>query len=193
MMKMVVIFAPSCLRGERGVGTMEFSEVIRKRRSIRGYLPDPVPPPLLNAILEAVRIAPSATNAQPVRLILVTDPAIKAALRSAYDKPWFFSAPLILAGCVDPSKAWKRSDGFNAAELDLAIAFDHLTLAATDLGLGTCWVCNFDEKKAKAALGIPEDVRLVAMTPLGYPDPQAPMRSFSRKTQDEILVREKWS
>ena len=175
-----------------GDGDMEFNEVIRKRRSIRGYLPDPVPQGKLDAVLEAARIAPSATNAQPIRLIVVSNPAVKEALRAAYDKPWFISAPLIIAGCVDPSKAWKRSDGFNAAELDLAIAFDHLTLAAVAEGLGTCWVCNFDEGKAKAALGGPEGIRLIAMTPLGFPDPQAATRPFTRKALDQIRSLNRW-
>jgi len=166
---------------------MEFSEVIRKRRSIRGYLPETVPQDKLDRVLEAVRIAPSATNAQPVRLIVVRDPARKTKLREAYDRDWFIHAPVIIAGCVDPAKAWKRADGFNAAELDLAIAFDHLTLAATDEGLGTCWVCNFDEGKAKAALGVPDGIRLVAMTPLGFPAPAYAPRPFTRKSLDEIV------
>jgi nitroreductase len=172
---------------------MEFTEVVRRRRSIRGYLPEPVPAPLLSAVLEAARLAPSATNAQPIRLLVVEDPSIKESLRGAYDKSWFLSAPLVIAGCVEPDKAWKRADGFNAALLDIAIAFDHLTLAATDLGLGTCWVCNFDEAKAKAALGVPADVRLVAMTPLGFPDPKAPVRPFARKTPAEIVRQGRWT
>ncbi len=171
---------------------MEFSKALRARRSVRGYRPDPVPGDKLDRVLESARLAPSATNAQPVHFIVVTDPAAKERLRVAYDKAWFLSAPVIIAGCVDPSRAWKRSDGFNSAELDLAIAFDHLTLTAADEGLGTCWVCNFDEVKAKAALGVPEGVRLVAMTPLGFPDPQAPLRPFARKNLAEILHHENW-
>ncbi len=171
---------------------MEYTEVIRKRRSIRGYRPDPVPPEKLDRILEAARIAPSATNAQPIRLIVVSDPAVKEALRAAYDKPWFVAAPLVIAGCVDPSKAWKRADGFNAAEVDLAIAFDHLTLAAADEGLGTCWVCNFDEEKAKAALGVPAGIRLIAMTPLGFPDSRVATRPFARKTMEQIRSLNRW-
>jgi nitroreductase len=171
---------------------MEFSEVIGKRRSVRGYLPDAVPQDRLDRVLDAMRIAPSATNAQPVQFIVVKDPGVKEKLRSAYDKPWFITAPTILAGCVDPAKAWKRADGFNAAELDLAIAFDHLTLAAANEGLGTCWVCNFDENKAKAALGVPAEIRLVAMTPLGFPDPKAPLRPFKRKDLKEMIRHDHW-
>jgi len=171
---------------------VEFSEVIRKRRSIRGYLPDAVPQDKLDRILEAARIAPSATNAQPIRLLVVKDPAQKTKLREAYDREWFWTAPLIIAGCVDSTKAWKRSDGFSAAELDLAIAFDHLTLAAANEGLGTCWICNFDEAAAATALGVPEGVRLIAMMPLGFPDPAAPVRPFTRKPLGEIVRFEGW-
>jgi nitroreductase len=76
--------------------------------------------------------------------------------------------------------------------MDLAIAFDHLTLAAANEGLGTCWICNFDEPLAKEILRIPPGIRLIALTPLGYPDPEAPMRPFSRKPIAEILHHEKW-
>jgi nitroreductase len=171
---------------------MEFSKALRARRSVRGYRPDPIPKERLDRVLEAARIAPSATNAQPIHLVVVKDPAVKERLKAAYDKAWFLSAPVIVAGCVDPAKAWKRADGFNSAEVDLAIAFDHLTLTAADEGLGTCWVCNFDEVKAKVALGIPEGVRLVAMTPLGFPDSQAPLRPFARKDLGEIVHQDAW-
>jgi nitroreductase len=171
---------------------MEFSEVIRKRRSVRGYLPDPVPQEKLDRILEAVRIAPSAANLQPVHFIVVKDPAIRGRMKEAYDTPWFSSAPVIIAGCVNRAKAWKRSDGFSTPDVDLAIAFDHLTLAAANEGLGTCWVCNFNEPKAREILGIPDGIRLIAMTPLGFPDTNVPLRPFVRKELKDILHRDKW-
>jgi nitroreductase len=171
---------------------MEFSEVIFQRRSVRGYKNDVIPDEVLDRVLDSLRVAPSAANQQPRHFIVVKDPETKLSLRKAYDREWMSSAPVVVAGCVDPSKAWKRHDGFNAAEVDLAIAFDHMTLAAANEGLGTCWICNFDEAKAKEVLGIPEGIRLVALMPVGYPDPEVPVRPFARKTLGEILHEEKW-
>lgn len=171
---------------------MEFSEVLFWRRSIRGYKTDEIPAEVLDRVLDSLRVAPSAANQQPRHFIVVKDEATKLQLRKAYDREWMSSAPVVLAGCVDPSKAWNRQDGFNAAEVDLAIALDHLTLAAANEGLGTCWICNFDEVKAKEVLGIPEGIRLIALMPVGYPDPEVPMRPFTRKALGEILHEEKW-
>jgi len=171
---------------------MEFYQVMFRRRSIRNFKGDPISQVVLDRVLESLRVAPSAANQQPRHFVVVKDPETKTRLRQAYDREWMTQAPVLVAGCVDPSKAWKRADGFNAAEIDFAIAFDHMTLAATNEGLGTCWICNFDEPKAKEVLGIPEHIRLIALMPLGYPDPEAPMRPFVRKGKDEILHLEKW-
>jgi nitroreductase len=171
---------------------MEFNEVLFRRRSIRGYKADPIPAEVLERVLDSLRVCPSAANQQPRHFVVVKDPAVRRRLREAYDREWLSQAPVIVAGCVDPSKAWKRHDGFNAAEIDLAIAFDHLTLAAANEGLGTCWICNFDEPLAKEILRIPSGIRLVAMTPLGYPDPSVALRPFTRKALNEIVHYEKW-
>ena len=169
---------------------MEFQELIRARRSIRGYKPDPVPQDVLGRILEAGRMAPTAANRQPFQIIIVTEASIRKRLKDVYERDWFHSAPVILAGCVEPSKAWQRADGFNAAEVDISIVMDHIILAAADEGLGTCWICNFDEGKTKQILGIPADVRVIAMTPLGLP--AAEPRPFERKPLEELVRRQKW-
>ncbi len=169
---------------------MEFQQLIRTRRSIRGYKPRPVPEETLARILEAVRLAPTAANRQPFHIVLVTDADTRRRFKDVYDREWFYTAPLIAVGCVEPAKAWQRTDGFNAAEVDLAIVMDHLTLAATDEGLGSCWICNFDEARVKKILGIPAGVRVIAMTPLGYP--AAEPLPFQRKSLDEFVRREKW-
>ncbi len=170
---------------------MDFQELIRVRRSVRGYRPDPVDEDVLVRVLGAARLAPTACNLQPLQLIVVTDPTTRVAMKEVYGRDWFSTAPVIVVGCVEPARAWKRADGWNAAEVDLAIAMDHLVLAATEEGLGTCWVCAFDEAKAKALLGIPPDVRVIAMTPLGFPDGTAP-RPFARKPLAELVRRERW-
>ncbi len=169
---------------------MEFQELIRVRRSIRGYKEDSVPRDALGRILEAARLAPTAANRQPFQIIVVTDPTTRKRFKEIYDRDWFWTAPMILVGCVEPSKAWQRSDGFQAAEVDLSIVMDHIILAAADEGLGTCWVCNFDEVKTREILGIPADVRVIAMTPLGFP--AAEPRPFQRKALSELIRYERW-
>ena len=169
---------------------MQFQELIRARRSIRGYRPDPVPEAALRRILEAARLAPTAANRQPFQLIVVTDAAVRRQLRAVYDREWFWTAPMILVGCAEPAKAWQRFDGFNSAEVDLSIVMDHVVLAATDEGLGTCWICHFDEPKLKPILGIPADVRVIAMTPLGYA--AAEPSAFQRKPLVELVRHERW-
>jgi nitroreductase len=169
---------------------MDYQKLIRTRRSIRGYRPDPVSEDILQKILDAARIAPTAANRQPFQLIVVADPSTRARLKEVYDRDWFWTAPLIIVGCVEEAKAWQRADGFNAAEVDLSIVMDHLILAATDEGLGTCWICHFDEPKLKQILGIPDGVRAIALTPLGYP--AAEPRPFQRKPLEELVRRERW-
>jgi nitroreductase len=169
---------------------VEFREVIHVRRSIRGYRPDAVPAESLARILEAARLAPTAANRQPFQLIIVTEPSTRARFREVYDRDWFWTAPLIIVGCVEPAQAWQRSDGFNAAEVDLTIVMDHVILAATNEGLGTCWICHFDEGRVKEILGVPAGVRVIAMTPLGFP--AAEPRPFQRKALDELVRYERW-
>ena len=169
---------------------MEFQELIRVRRSIRGYRPETVPADALGRILEAARLAPTAANRQPFHLLVVTEPSIRKRLKEVYDRDWFWTAPMIIVGCVDPAQAWQRSDGFSAAEVDVSIVMDHVILAAANEGLGSCWICNFDEVKAKEILGIPPEVRAIAMTPIGFP--AAEPREFQRKALSELIRYERW-
>ena len=169
---------------------MEFQELIRTRRSIRGYKADPVPEDVIGRILEAARIAPTAANKQPFQIIVVTDASTRRRFKEVYDRDWFYSAPMILVGCAEPAQAWRRADGFNAAEVDITIVMDHIILAAADEGLGTCWICAFDEGKTKQILGIPPEVRVIALTPLGFP--AAEPLPFERKPLSALIRREKW-
>lgn len=169
---------------------MDFQELIRVRRSIRGYKPEPLAPDVLHRVLGAGRIAPTAANLQPIHLILVTDADVRARMKAVYAREWFYTAPAIVVGCLETGKAWQRSDGFNAGELDVAIVMDHIILAAAEEGLGTCWVVAFDEAKAKEVLGVPPDVRVIAMTPLGYPNCEP--RPFARKRIEDLLHKERW-
>jgi nitroreductase len=169
---------------------MDFHELIRIRRSIRAYRPEEIADDVLQRVLMAARVAPTACNLQPFQLVVITDPDVRAQMKEAYAKDWFCQAPVLVAICVLPDKAWKRKDGFSSADLDAAIVMDHIILAATEEGLGTCWICSFDEPKAKQILGVPEDVRIVAMTPLGVP--AAEPVPFVRKSLHELVRKNRW-
>jgi len=150
---------------------MDIYEVIRKRRSVRKYRPEPVPDDVLNRILDAGRIAPSAKNLQPWHFVIVKDPAVKKDLAAACrNQLWMADAAVIICGCADEKNCYAKlgSLGFSF-QVDLAIGLDHMILAATAEGLGTCWIAAYDEERVKKVLGIPDTLRVVCLTPIGYP------------------------
>jgi len=169
---------------------MEFAELIKKRYSVRAYKADAVEEDKLQQVLEAARLAPTASNRQPFRIIVIHTAGREAELRRIYDRGWFVQAPLLLCACGIPAQAWSRSDGKNYNDVDVSIAMDHLILAATDLGLGTCWVAAFNPAAARQVLGLPDGVEPVAFTPLGYPADQP--RPKERKALSELVRYEKW-
>jgi nitroreductase len=148
---------------------MSILDIAKKRYSVRSYLEKEVERDKLVQILEAGRIAPSAVNYQPIHLVVITDQKEKEKVAEAYPRDWFKKAPVIIIACGDHSKSWKRNDGKDHCDIDVAIAIDHMTMAATDLGLGTCWVCAFDAKRCHEILELPENLEVVALLPLGYP------------------------
>ena len=164
---------------------MGFLELARRRYSVRAYKPDPVEEDKLQKVLEAARLAPSASNRQPFRLIVIGTADRQADLRRIYDRGWFVQAPLVLCICAIPEQAWRRMDGKSYADVDVAIAMDHLILAAADLGLGTCWIADFDPEAAREVLALPENMEPIAFTPLGYAADQP--RSKGRKPLSELV------
>jgi nitroreductase len=164
---------------------MDFYEVVEKRRSVRGYRKDPVEEDKLQRVLNAARLAPSAANRQPWRFFVVRDAALRAKLLEAYSQKWFVEAPVIICACARPSEAWERGDGKSYADVDVTIAMDHLVLAATAEGLGTCWIGAFKPDRLRSVLGLPPDLEPVALTPLGYPAGAA--KPTRRKALDEIV------
>lgn len=169
---------------------MEFSKLIVERYSVRAYRPDPVPDEALNRVLEAARLAPTAANRQPIQIIVIHTAGREAELKRIYKAAWFSQAPLVVCVCALPDAAWVRSDGLNYGLVDATIVMDHLILAATDVGLGTCWVAAFDPAAAREVLGLPKGVEPVAFTPLGYPaDPPRPKQ---RKPLAELVRHERW-
>jgi nitroreductase len=171
---------------------MDLMDAIKTRRSIRKYRETPVPENLLKEVLNAARLAPSADNAQPWKIIVVRDEQIKQKVTQACNGQKFLvQAPVVLVVCGIPEEAFQTVGGYMSSHvIDASIALDHLTLAAHSLGLGTCWVAWFKEEKVKDLLGIPEDVRVVALTPLGYPD-ESPERP-SRKNLEELIAYDKF-
>ncbi len=171
---------------------MEFYEVIKKRKSVRKYNSKKVPDDVLNRILEAGRIAPSAKNIQPWKFVVVRDPALKKQIAEASRGQMFMAdADVIICGCALEKIAWGRMGGYMSSfAVDLAIAMDHMILAAANEGLGTCWIGAFEEKAVKLLLGVPEDVKVVALTPLGYPAEEPKDRG--RKSISEIITYDKY-
>ena len=171
---------------------MTFAELVRARYSVRAYRPDPVPDELLAAVLEAGRLAPTASNRQPFRIIVIHTAGREAELGRVYGREWFVQAPLVLAVCSIQGEAWTRvnHDGRSYADVDAAIVMDHLVLAAADLGLGTCWIAAFDPRAAREVLALPDDVEPLLFTPLGFPADRP--RPKERKPLAELVRYERW-
>jgi nitroreductase len=169
---------------------MEFRDLIEKRYSVRGYQSKAVEVEKLNKVLDAARLAPTAHNYQPFKLIVVKTEGNEENLKLIYDRKFFVEAPIIICACTLMDEGWVRDDGKNYSEVDTTIAMDHLILAATELGLGTCWIGKFDIKAAREVLNIPENVLPLVFTPLGYPNDTP--RTKHRKNMEEIVVYEKW-
>jgi nitroreductase len=158
---------------------------------VRTYKKDPIPESILNKVLEAARLAPSAHNDQPYQIIVIKTEGREEELRRIYDRDWFVQGPLVIAAIATPDEAWTRSyDDANYSMVDVAIMMDHLILEATSLGLGTCWIAAFDPAAAREVLGLPDDVEPVVFTPLGFPDEEP---GFKRRKAIEQIVRyERW-
>jgi nitroreductase len=161
--------------------------LIETRHSVRAYTRQPVEDEKVERVLRAAQLAPTAANLQPIRIIVLETRGLEAELRQLYHREWFSQAPLVIGICAVPSEAWVRRDGLNYAAVDATIVMDHLILAATALGLGTCWVAAFDPAVARTLLGLPDGVDPIAFTPLGYPADQPEPKT--RKPIDALVIR----
>ncbi len=160
-------------------------EVIKKRKSIRSYLEKQIPRNVLLEILEAARKAPSASNRQPWKFIVVQDNKLKQQLMKASRNQRFVGeAPIVIAGCAT-NISHIMPNSVHSFPVDLSIALDHITLQAVDLGLGTCWIGAFDQERVKEILHIPKNVRVVCLMTLGYPAGNG--LESSRKPLDDII------
>jgi nitroreductase len=169
---------------------MEFSEVIRERYSVRAYRPDPVEDEKLQEVLEAMRLAPTANNRQPFQFIVIHTEGREEELNRIYYKDWFVQAPIVICACGIPAQSWVRGRAKNYNDVDVAIAMDHLILAAANLGLGTCWIGAFDPDAAREILGLPDGVEPIVFTPLGYPADWP--KPKERKPLSELVRYEGW-
>ena len=204
---------------------MDYLQVIQSRRSIRKFKTDPVPEEAVRKLLEAASLAPSGTNLQPSRFIVIRSEEARTKLRECTPLPFVAAAPVIIACLIDTqapgamgvrlqelreAQAFagtpldaedsdyvknrkKRNDADPEAlkaylKLNAAIAIDHLTLRAVDLGLGSCWIMMFDQEKTRALLELEDRYEIVALIPVGYPD-QSPSRR-PRIGVEEILLKE---
>lgn len=168
---------------------MELMEAIRARRSIRRFLEKPVEEEKILAVLDSGRLAPSARNMQDWRFIVVRDQATRQKLAvAAKDQQFVAQAPAVIAACGTSN--YIMTCGQPTYAIDVTIALDHMTLAAASLGLGTCWIGAFYEDQAKKILGVPDDVRIVALMPLGYPAEEPLPRP--RKEIGDIMAWEHW-
>jgi nitroreductase len=168
---------------------MDLMQAIRDRRSIRDYRDMPVEEEKLQGVLQAGRLAPSARNMQDWKFIVVKDAATRQKLAvAARDQKFVGQAPVVIAACGTSDLV--MTCGQPAYPIDVAIALDHMTLAAASLGLGTCWIGAFYEDKVKEILGVPPEIRVVALLPLGYPAEQPAPRP--RKNLDDIVAWEHW-
>jgi len=165
-------------------------ETIAARYSVRGYKTDPVPDDVLAQVLEAARRAPTAANKQPFRLIVIHTQGREEELARIYGRRWFTQAPLVVGVVAVPAEAWRRMDDKPYDEVDASIVMDHLVLAATSLGLGTCWIAAFDPTATREVLGLPDDVEPIAFTPLGYPDKAS--AKTDRRPLEELVRYERW-
>lgn len=171
---------------------MDFYELIRNRESIRDYDPaKPVHDTVLDRILEAGRLAPSAANRQPWRFLLISSQTMLEKVRPCYSKDWFHDAPHILVVVGDENESWiRKSDGYNSIETDLTIAMDHMILAAEYEGVATCWIEAYDPVILRKALSLKDNERIFSITPLGYPrEGFAKKHDKKRKLLNEIVRR----
>ncbi len=165
---------------------MDFYEVVKARRSFRGYQDRAIPREALARIAEAVQLAPTACNRQPFRLLLISNPELRAKICSIYSAPWLKQAPIIAVAIGDASQAWTRLEGTSIIDVDVSIMMEHFVLAAAAEGLGTCWICAYDRAALDSALGLQDGWKSVAISPLGYAEPGS-CRPRSVKPVQEIV------
>lgn len=173
---------------------MDFIEIAKKRFSSRNYSDQPIEEEKLKAVLDAGRIAPSASNKQAWIFVVVKQKENLEKVYKSSSSTWIQTAPVLIIICGDHRQSWIRVDGKDHCDIDAAVATDHMTLEATDQGLATCWVCNFDKKELADALDLPEHIEPEVILPIGYPLDHKEMNRHieARKPLDKIIYYERF-
>jgi nitroreductase len=177
---------------------MDVFDAIRTYRPCVSYHPRPVPPEKLKAVLSAARLAPSHHNMQPWRFVVVQDDERKRLLAQATNRGRLIGeAPTtIVAFAVEEDIPVTVGGYISAYPLDVAVAVDHLQLAAASEGLGTNWIVEFNEAKVRSVLRVPEGIHPIALIPIGYPaEPNGSSRALleeGRKSPDEIIAYDQY-
>ena len=164
---------------------MNFLELVKNRFSCRGYQALDVEKEKVDYIMECVRLAPSAVNKQPWHFYVVDKEEDKEKLRQCYDRNWFNTAPMYIIATILHDEEWVRADGKHHGDIDIAIAVEHLCLAATEQGLATCWVCNFNAALCQKLFTFADNEEPAVVIPLGYPAKE--LKPKDRKAMDDIL------
>ncbi len=167
---------------------MTLNEIITQRTSVRKFRAEKPSTNILLQILEAARQAPSAVNKQPWRFVVISTDAQLQRIQKAYDREWFQSAPIVIAVVGNHNESWHRADGKDHCDIDIAIATEHIMLKATELGLGTCWVCNFDATIANDVVSAAQGEEVCVLIPIGYAAPDAPTKPHQRKEIANIVT-----
>jgi len=170
---------------------MDFYDLIRNRESVREYNPNrKIDEKVLNRILNAGRLAPSADNRQPWTFLLVSSKEKLEEVRACYNKTWFQQAPHILIIIGDKTKSWfRKNDGYNSIETDLAIVMDHIILAAEYENIGTCWIEDYDPKILADAISLKENEVIFSITPLGYQNKGYQKHGNKKRKQLEEIIK----
>lgn len=170
---------------------MSFKDLVKNRYSVRAYLSEEIEKEKIDYIIECARLAPSACNKQPWLFYVVTSEEGRNRIRETYHREWFKAAPLYIVVCADSTQSWIRPEDNKAHyEIDAAIAAEHICLAAHDIGLGTCWICNYNPEILRAALNLSEGIEPIAIFSIGYIDDEKSKKTDkNRKAISEIT---KW-
>lgn len=154
---------------------------------MRSYSAEPVSESQLEYILECARLAPSAVNLQPWRFIVVKSEAVRQQVQLCYKREWIAQAPLYIICVVRHQEEWVRRDGKRHGDIDIAIAAEHICMAAAEQGLGSCWVCNFDAARLHELLGLEPDEEASVIVPIGHPAAELEVPEKKRKEREAII------
>lgn len=169
---------------------MNLKHILQNRFSVRSFQSKEVEKEKLEYLLECARLAPSACNLQPWSFIIACSDEARTKVQKAYNREWFRSAPCYIIACGNHSEAWRRaSDGKDATDIDVSIAAEHICIATEEIGLGTCWVCNFNLQLLKEEFNLPEHIEPIALFPIGYPVEGLAQPEQKRKDLNQIV---KW-